>query len=112
MVVIGGVDWWTGSNTQADEGIYGGKKEGGLGDSYERIDRYGGRKSGQGSGRGLKREREDSDEDEGEALMLEDVNGEVVRREMEGWGRRMGLRAAAWAIGWGVGLVGVWGDWI
>ena len=40
----------------------------------------------------------------------EEVNGEVVREEMEGWRWGQGLRAGVWALGWGMSVVGIWGD--
>lgn len=39
-----------------------------------------------------------------------DVNGEAVREEMEGWSRGQVLRAGAWALAWGMSVVGIWGD--
>lgn len=40
----------------------------------------------------------------------EEVNGEVVREEMEGWRWVQGIRGGLWAVGWGMSIVGIWGD--
>ncbi|MCJ1296575.1 hypothetical protein MMC34_008141 [Xylographa carneopallida] len=39
-----------------------------------------------------------------------EVNGEVVREEMEGWRWGQVLRGGLWAVGWGMSVVGIWGD--
>ncbi|MCJ1379271.1 hypothetical protein MMC17_002372 [Xylographa soralifera] len=39
-----------------------------------------------------------------------EVNGEVVREEMEGWRWGQVLRGGVWAVGWGMSVVGIWGD--
>lgn len=38
------------------------------------------------------------------------VNGEVVREAMEKWRGKMMWKTGAWALGWGVAMVGLWGD--
>ena len=39
-----------------------------------------------------------------------EVNGEVVRKGVERWGEGMRWRGCVWGVGWGVCLVGIWGD--
>jgi hypothetical protein len=39
-----------------------------------------------------------------------DVNGEVVREDMERWRVGQYARAGVWGVGWCMGLVGLWGD--
>ncbi|KAL8632549.1 hypothetical protein Q9189_001701 [Teloschistes chrysophthalmus] len=39
-----------------------------------------------------------------------DVNGEVVREGMEGWRVKQAWKAGVWGLGWGMAVVGVWGD--
>ncbi|MCJ1473961.1 hypothetical protein MMC13_002617 [Lambiella insularis] len=39
-----------------------------------------------------------------------EVNGEVVREEMEEWRWGQVLRAGAWGWAWGMSVVGIWGD--
>lgn len=38
------------------------------------------------------------------------VNGEVVREGMEGWRAKQAWKAGIWGLGWGMAVVGVWGD--
>ena len=40
----------------------------------------------------------------------EEVNGEAVREEIEGWRREERLRAGVWGVGWAMCVVGIWGD--
>lgn len=41
---------------------------------------------------------------------MEEVNGEVVREEMEAWRWGQAVRSAVWGLGWGMSVVGIWGD--
>ena len=53
-------------------------------------------------------EKKAGDEEQGFGEM--EVNGEVVREEMEGWQRALRWKGLAWGVGWMLNLVGIWGD--
>ena len=53
-------------------------------------------------------EKKTSNKEDGFGEM--EVNGEVVRDQMEGWQRALRWKGLAWGIGWTLGLVGIWGD--
>ena len=38
------------------------------------------------------------------------LNGEVIRESMAQCRKRQGIKAAVWGIGWGMSIVGLWGD--
>lgn len=40
----------------------------------------------------------------------EEVNGEGVKREVERWRAVQGLRAGVSALGFGMAVLGIWGD--
>ena len=39
-----------------------------------------------------------------------DINGEVLKGEMESWRGTEAWRAGIWAVGWAISVVGIWGD--
>lgn len=67
-------------------------------------------KKEEGKGKGKERMREESWSEDEEWIEREGVNGEAVREGIERWRARQGWKAAVWGVGWGLAVLGIWGD--
>lgn len=48
--------------------------------------------------------------EEMEEWEVEGMNGEVLREGMEAWRSRQMIRTGIWGLGWGMCVLGLWGD--